>query len=143
MKESLPMAERPLTVYVRKGERAEERILSFRCPEDIPQHHILAAGMALDGNAVVTGIGLDAGGVYRHPALRIVGAATPDQMDLAAILGTSLSLRLMTEPPRVEEENAPSGCSTLGHASLADALSCLESLLVVWLYSYGYMPEYV
>lgn len=143
MKASLPLAEAHLTVYVRKGGRAEERVLSFKRPKDIPQHHILAAGMALDGNAVVTGIGLDDGGVYRHPPLRIVGPASQEQGELAAILDISTRLQLMTDQVAGEEGETPRGCSTLGHASLADALSCLESLLTIWLYPYGYMPEYV
>jgi len=49
------MAEK-ITVYVRKGRTDHERILSFNRPPDIPQTDILEAGMAFDGNAVVSAV---------------------------------------------------------------------------------------
>lgn len=139
------MAEKAIQVYVRKGDRDEERLLSFRRPQDIPQHHILAAGMALDGNAVITGIGYDAEpGVYRHPKVAIVGSPSQSQIDLAKIL----NIDVVEGPPSAETDSGSqddawsTGCTRFGHSSLADALNCLESLLAVWLYSYGYMPEF-
>lgn len=143
MTRNVPLAERPITVFVRKGEKADERLLSFRRPEDIPPQHILTAGMALDGNAVLTGIGFDRDqGVYRHAPMGNMADLTPDQVDLAKILRLDIALAGSAEGSSSDEGTPPRGCYTLGHASLADALNCLESQLTVWLYAYRYSPEF-
>lgn len=41
-----------IAVYVRK-EEADERLLSFKPPKDIPQAELLAHGFALDGNTAI------------------------------------------------------------------------------------------
>ncbi|HLY24367.1 MAG TPA: hypothetical protein VKT83_18020 [bacterium] len=44
-----------IAVYVRKGE-ADERVLSFRISEDLPQEELLAHGFALDGNTALRSV---------------------------------------------------------------------------------------
>ena len=50
------MAEqKTIAIYVRKGE-ADERLLSFNPPKDIPQAELLAHGFALDGNTAIRSV---------------------------------------------------------------------------------------
>jgi len=44
-----------IAVYVRKGE-ADERLLSFNPPKDVPQAELLAHGFALDGNTAIRSV---------------------------------------------------------------------------------------
>lgn len=144
MNKTVPLADKALKVYVRKGAKDDERLLSFRLPSNIPQQFILTAGMALDGNAVLTSVGFDpASEAYRHPPMAIVGEPTEHQRDLAEILRIEVIRVDASEGDASNgKEEWTAGCTRYGHSSIADALNCVESLLAIWLYEFGYSPEF-
>lgn len=47
------MTEREIEVYIRKGAHDQERIFSFRQPDEIDSAKVLAADMAMDGDSII------------------------------------------------------------------------------------------
>lgn len=52
-----PQAAKLVTIYVRRGEKDQERTIAFRIPERINSLDLLEQGFALDGNQAIFTVG--------------------------------------------------------------------------------------